>query len=115
MAFRNVFVKFSEEKCKQLMTGNLHLKYTGNIYFDVVFPERLEDDFSWPGGGIFSPPDGDIYYCCECDLKELRSFRKVEPDSDSDEFSESDDDNFDVEPDTGDSDSESDVNLEDIF
>jgi len=75
MAFRNVFIKFSENQTRDIMSGELDVEYTGEIYYDV---KSYESDFSWPGDGIYSPPDGDIYYTCTCDLKEIKSFKKVE-------------------------------------
>lgn len=92
MAFRKVFLKFSEEEAQKAMTGELDLEYTGEIYYDVVFPENIEDDFSWPGDGIFSPPDGDVYYNCPCDLKELKSFKKVDVESDDSDGSDGESD-----------------------
>lgn len=76
MAFRNIFTKFSKDELENgIMRGELEVEYTGEVYYDVNFDV---EDFSWPGGGIFEPPFGDVYYGCSCDFKEIKSFKKVE-------------------------------------
>ena len=76
MAFRNIFIKFTKEETDTMFEGELDVEYTGEIYYEVI--SSVDSDFSWPGGGIFEPPNGDVYYGCSCDLKEIRSFKKVE-------------------------------------
>ena len=73
MALRNILVRASEEVAKEMMSGNLDVEYTGEVYYNVQ-----TDDQARVIGYDYSPADGDVYYGCTCEFKEIKSFKKVE-------------------------------------
>lgn len=73
MAFRNILVKTSEEVAQTLMSGELDVEYTGEVFYNVQM-----DDQAVIIGHEYSPSEGDIYYGCACEFKEIKSFKKVE-------------------------------------
>ena len=68
--FRNIYVRAGEELTKSSMTGTLEIPYTGEVLYDV----NTEDGVDPEGYN----PDTDIYYRCHCEVKEIKSFKKVE-------------------------------------
>lgn len=72
MAFRNILIKECEGAAKSLMTGDLEIEYTGEIYYDVKTDDQIRII-----GHEYSPHEGDIYYGCSCELRKIKSFKKV--------------------------------------
>ena len=73
MPLRNIYVSYNEETTKSLMSGNLDVEYTGEIYYEMHKNENGEIP-----GYDYSPADGDVFYGCSCEFKEIKSFKKVE-------------------------------------
>ena len=74
MALRNILVKADEETAKAMMSGELDVEYTGEVFYGV----EMDDQARIIGHNDYSPPQGDVYYGCTCEFKEIRSFKKVE-------------------------------------
>jgi hypothetical protein len=52
------------------MTGTLEIPYTGEIFYGIVTEDGVD-----PEG---YDPEVDVYYRCNCEFKEFKSFKKVE-------------------------------------
>jgi len=72
MALRNIYVSLDEESAKNLMSGELDVEYTGEVFYNV---SRSED--GTVQGYDYSPTDGDVFYGCACEFKEIKSFKKI--------------------------------------
>lgn len=68
--YRNIFIKSDEELAKSQMTGTLEIPYTGEIFYSIVTEDGVD-----PEG---YDPEVDVYYRCNCEFKEFKSFKKVE-------------------------------------
>lgn len=67
--YRNIFIRSDEEMAKSQMTGTLEIPYTGEIFYNIV-----TEDGTDPEG---YDPEVDVYYRCNCEFKEFKSFKKV--------------------------------------
>lgn len=81
MALRNIYVSFDEESAKSLMSGELDVEYTGKVHYNMHRNENGEIFYRKENGEVlepnFSPSDGDVFYGCGCEFKEIKSFKKV--------------------------------------
>jgi hypothetical protein len=68
--YRNIFIRSDEETARLQMTGTLEIPYTGEIFYGIVTEDGVD-----PEG---YDPEQDVYYRCNCEFKEFKSFKKVE-------------------------------------
>ena len=62
--FRNIYCRFVDEP--SFFQGQTEISYTGEVIYDVY---ELPEGFD---------PEQDVYYQCSCELKEMKSFNKVQ-------------------------------------
>ena len=67
--FRNIYIKEREENMGDLLSGTLDIPYTGEIFYGNDDPEYEPEGYD---------PEVDVYYRCNCEFHEIRSFVKVE-------------------------------------
>ena len=67
--FRNIYVRTDELTATSQMTGQLDIPYTGQVFYDIITDDGVDPD------GY--DPTTDIYYRCNCEFKEIKSFVKV--------------------------------------
>lgn len=67
--FRNIYLKSDEETARLQMTGTLDIPYTGEIFYNINCEDGVDPD------GY--DPATDIYYRCNCEFKEIRSFKRL--------------------------------------